>query len=72
MPGMLVINAAEGDALGGVGHQAEDDQHVGHGGDKGVHLKLRRKETGDGGKHGAQDDAHHQGQEHPRQAPAWC
>src|SRR5699024_10610818 len=61
------INGAEGHALGGVGHQAENDQHIGHGGDKGVHFKLGRKESGDGGKHGAQNDTHHQGQKDPHQ-----
>src|SRR5699024_427749 len=61
------VDGTEGHTLGGVGHQTEDYQHVGHGGNEGVHLELGGKEACNGGEHGTKDDAHQQRQEHPGQ-----
>ena len=47
-------------------NKSEDNQHVRHGGDKRMHLKLRGKETGNRRKHGAQKDAHNQCQHDSR------
>src|SRR5699024_8599597 len=61
------LDGAEGNALGGIGNQTEDDQHVRHGRDERVHLEFGREETGNGGKNRAQYNTDDQCQEHTGQ-----